>query len=159
MECDGGLYFRRHTFSFKSKSNHTYLVEVDEFDEFLLCIVKFYLKAHRLSKRRFQLLTALHEPIGLITTCLNIIMGFYDKNPCYSFGFVGMNSEKEQEAETKRFNVYRKVMGRVFSPVKFIHIQYKPKSAYLLINRNHAENTPSLINDIERQFNKYYYFK
>lgn len=44
MECDGDMYFRRHTFSFKGRSNHTYIVEVDEFQDFLLCIVKFYLK-------------------------------------------------------------------------------------------------------------------
>lgn len=155
-ECDGEVCFRRHTFSFKSKKNHTYIAEVDEFDDFSLCIIKFHLKAHRFSNKKFQLLTRFNEPVGLITTCINIMMSFYDKNPYFSFGFIGMNSENESERETKRFQVYQKVMKRVFSPVKFLHFEHKPKSAYLLLNRDSVEINPTLIHDIENFFNKHY---
>ena len=155
-ECDGEMYFRRHTFSFKSRSNNTYIVEVDEFDEFLLFIVKFYLKSHRLSERKFQLLTEFNEASGLITTCVNIMMSFYEANPYRSFGFIGMNSENETEKETKRFRIYSEVMKRIFQPVKFTHHIHKPKSAYLLLNRDYAETHLDLFTDIEIYFNKYY---
>jgi len=155
-ECDGDLYFRRHTFSFKSKSRQAYIVEVDEFEEFQLYVVKFYLKAHRYSKRKFQLLTKLNEPAGIITTCINIMAHFYEKNPYCSFGFIGMNSENETEYATKRYRVYQKVMCRLFSPVQFLHYEYRPKSAYLLLNRDYAETHSNLMPDIEQFFNKHY---
>lgn len=156
-ECDGELCFRRHTFTFKSeRSNQTYIVEVDEFDEFLLCIIKFYLKAHRLSNRKFQLMTKLQEAPSLITTCINIMFEFYHKNPYRSFGFIGMNSENELEQNTRRFQVYRKVMERAFSPSDFFHFTHIPKSAYLLLNRHYAENNLELLGRIEAFFNKHY---
>ncbi len=54
MENDGGVLYRRYTFHFKSRKNHTYLAYLDEFEDFHLCIVKFFLKAHSLSEKNFN---------------------------------------------------------------------------------------------------------
>jgi hypothetical protein len=156
MESDGDLSFRRYIFHFKSRKNHTYLVYVDEFEDYHLCIVKFFLKAHGLSDKKFQLLTGNDEAASLITTCIVIMWQFYKANPYRSFGFIGMNSEGEEEYTTKRFKVYSKVMARKFSPQEFKHLIYPKKSAYLMLNIHAAETNPKLLDSIEIFFDKHY---
>jgi len=62
---------------------------------------------------------------------------FYDKNPYASFGFIGSNDLGESESSTKRFNFYKKLMETFFSPLKFQHLEYPKRSAYLLLNRDY----------------------
>jgi hypothetical protein len=156
MESDGDLSFRRHTFHFKSRKNHTYLVYIDEFEDYHLCIIKFFLKAHSLSEKKFQLMTKNDEAASLITTCIVIMWEFYKANPYRSFGFIGMNSEGEDANTTKRFRLYAKVMARKFSPKEFKHLIYPKKSAYLMLNIHAAETNPKLLDSIETFFDKYY---
>ena len=156
MENDGDLSFRRYTFHFKSRKNHTYLVYVDEFEAYHLCIIKFFLKAHQLSERKFQLMTKNNEAASLITTCLAIMWQFYKENPYRSFGFIGMNSEGEEQERTKRFRIYSKVMARKFSPHEFKHLIYPRKSAYLMLNIHAVETNTQLLSDIETFFDKHY---
>lgn len=156
MECDGDLCFRRHIFHFKSRKHQIYLVYIDEFDTYNLCIVKFFLKAHRLSEKKFQLMTGNNEAASLITTCIAIMWKFYKANPYRSFGFIGMNSEGEATDTTKRFQLYSKVMSRKFNPMEFKHLVYSRKSAYLMLNVHAVETNPKLLDDIETFFDKHY---
>jgi hypothetical protein len=156
MEYDGDVCFRRYTFHFKSRKNHTYLAYLDEFEDYHLCIIKFFLKAHSLSEKKFQLLTGNNEAAGLITTCLAIMWQFYKENPYRPFGFIGMNSEGENTDSTKRFKLYSKVMARKFSPQEFRHLIYPKKSAYLMLNVHAAETNPALLDNIETFFDKHY---
>ncbi len=155
-ECiDGKATFYKHTYSFKTQRNNTYLVEVDEFEYFELCAVKFYLKAHRHSNRKYQLITKLNEMPSILSTCVNIMLERYQSNPLQSFGFIGMNNENEEEANSKRFRLYSKVMQRVLTPDKFTHEIYIDKSIYLLLNKESLVQVPDLRQKIETFFVPY----
>ena len=152
-EKDGSMSFRRHTYTFKSpKSNQTYLVEVDEFSDFLLYVVKFYLKNHRLSKDKFRLQTRLNEASRCIGTCINIMVELHQKNPHRSFAFIGAASESENSDNTKRFRLYKKIMEAVFSSATFKHFQHPKSSAYLMLNKLLAKTQPDLRQKIEDFF-------
>ena len=156
-EKDGATSFIRHTYTFKSpKSNQTYIVEVDEFSDFLLYVVKFYLKNHRLSKNKFKLQTGLNEASRGIGTCVNIMVELYQKNPFRSFAFIGAASESENKNNTKRFRLYKKVMEAVFTPTTFDHFQHPKSSAYMMLNRAYSQNHLDLRNQIEDFFLKNY---
>ncbi len=154
---DGDVPFLRHTLAFRStRSKQQYLVEVDEFEDFNLFFIKFYLKNHRLSKKRFSLHSGLNEAPHCIATCLKIMLEFYEKNPYRSFGFIGAASESEAKNNTKRFQLYSRVMAARFSDIHFQHYQHKPSSVYLLLNRDYLENHPNLQQEITEYFTKNY---
>ena len=81
---------------------------------------------------------------------------FFKDEPTASFGFIGANSISENREETKRFNIYKKVMENFFSPVHFAHHNYNKESAYILLNRKTSENSLSIIEEL---FTKYYDFE
>jgi hypothetical protein len=160
---EGDLQFRKHIYTFKSpKTNQTYVLEVDEFEAFVLCAVKFSLKAHRNSSRRFSLKSGLQEAPSILTTCINVLMQLYDENPYRSFSFIGMSSEEEQtdptkgKNNTKRFRLYCKIVAYLVSDKKFHHYRYAKSSAYLLLNRDYAATQPKLLEQIESFFLKHY---
>jgi hypothetical protein len=156
-ECDGSMMFVRHTYTFRStKSNQTYIIEVDEFEDFLLFIIKFHLKAHRLSNDKFKLHTKLQEAPSCISTCINLMDLLYKENHFRSFAFIGANSEGEKSENTKRFRLYKRVMEAVFSPATFKHFQHPKSSAYLLLNKIYADNNPTIREEIEVFFLKHY---
>lgn len=131
------LFVAKHLLRFKGKGNHTYIVEVEEYSGNLF-VVKFYLKSHRLSPDKFSLLTGNKDMPGIIRTCINIMLYFYQRCPDASFAFMGQPGEHESTALTQRFRIYRSVMYNFFSPVKFIHYSLELVSAYLLLNRSSA---------------------
>lgn len=153
---DGDLIFLRHIYTFKSRKKQSYIVYVDQYSEIQVCAVKFFLKSHRHSPKKYQLKTGLHEMPGLISTCVNIMLDMYAKNKSLSFGFIGANDENESVENTKRFRLYRAIMIRIFTPAKFKHLAYTEKSAYLMLNRENEQSKPSLQSDVETFFRKYY---
>jgi hypothetical protein len=155
MVKNGDLHYTEHTFTFKAKSNQTYIVELHEFESSLLWFIKFYLKAHRLSEIKYQLHTGLNEFPGVLSTCINIMQHLYDKNPYISFGFIGMNSLEEALEGSKRFRIYRKAMERCFSPIKFFHMMKKEHSIYLLVNKDFIANNPGTVAEIEALIEKH----
>jgi hypothetical protein len=156
-ECDGTMNFVRHTYTFKStRSNQTYIIEVDEFEDYLLFVVKFYLKAHRYSDKKFNLHTKYQEAPSCISTCINLMVDLYKENPFRSFAFIGASSEGEKSENTKRFRLYKRVMEAIFSPITFKHFQHPKSSAYLLLNKIYADNNPTIRDDIEVFFLKHY---
>ena len=82
----------------------------------------------------------------------------YKENPRASFGFIGANCEGENEADTKRYRVYRKIVATQISEEQFIHTRNKEKSACMLINRMELQEYPNLIEEIERTFQELYDF-
>jgi hypothetical protein len=160
---EGDVQFKKHIYTFKSpKTNQTYILEVDEFEAFVLCAVKFSLKAHRDSSRRFSLKSGLQEAPSILTTCVNAMMHFYDQNPYRSFSFIGMSSEEEQndptkgKNSTKRFRLYSKIVAYLISDKKFHHYKYAKSSAYLLLNRDYAATQPNFLEQVETFFLKHY---
>lgn len=89
-------------FTFKSDIvNQQYIVEILILEHDIY-VAQFYLKNHRLSGKRFNLL--LDNPIEknnrhvlyVLNTFTNICLDIYAKNPNASFGFMGLLHQKSQ---------------------------------------------------------------
>jgi hypothetical protein len=147
------VVYKEHKLLFKCRFNNRYIVNVEEYENFVY-VIKFHLKSHSLSKNKYKLRTNLKDANRVIMTCINIMLFFYEKNPYSSFGFIGSNDLGESENATKRFNFYKRLMETFFSPIKFVHLEYPKRSAYLLLNRDNLK--PSLKKEIESLFLRIY---
>lgn len=147
-------------FVFKSIYNHTYLAEV-EYLKYNIKVVKFYLKHHQDSKKKYSLLLKKSEktkkhPNGsknfilLLNTLLEISMIYYREDNNVSFGFVGAPKIGELKANrnpdgtfinTSRFRIYKIFSASYYPPEKFEHIEFKASSGYLLRNLNNQDLT------------------
>lgn len=155
----GHLQYKR-LYTFKSeKSNLYYWVWVECYD-YDIYAIKFHLKAHRLSKNKYKLMTHTFEPRVIVQTCMNIMLSIYQENDHASFGFIGSNSEGENTSMTRRFRFYRAIMATSFSDKYFEHIELPEKSTYLMVNKVELANDPDLITKIEDAFkDEYEYFE
>jgi len=148
-------YNKLHKFAFKCRFNHRYIIRVEEYDHDMF-VVKFYLKNHEQSERRYQLLSGFNDVARVIATNIEVMFWLFEKNDISSFGFVGANSENEEVAMSKRFKVYSKIMLRCFSPTTFFHKRYSSNSAYLMLNKKHLDTEENLEQIIKELFIKYY---
>ena len=150
----GQYNVREHILTFSCKKKIQYIVRVEEYPHFMY-VVKFYLKNHRLSDKKYNLLTNLHDPLSVIGTCVEIMLYFYAKNPSSSFAFIGANSLTEDSVKnTKRFRIYKRIMENSFSPFTFNHRIYEDESAYILLNKDNAEQ--NLLEKVEQVFTDCY---
>lgn len=141
---------REHILTFSCKKKIQYIVHVEEYPHYIH-VLKFYLKNHRLSHKKYNLLTNLHDPLSVIGTCVEIMLYFYAKNSLASFAFIGANSLTEHTIKnTKRFRIYRRLMENSFSPFTFNHRTYEDKSAYVLLNKYNAEQ--NTLEKVEKVF-------
>lgn len=150
--------------------NQTYIVEVLHI-KYEVRVVQFYLKNHRLSGKRFNLL--LNNPKGInnkhvmlvLNTITNICSETIKKHPLASFGFMGAPTSKESNPKknkhninpdktiraTKRHRVYSLYVLRYFSPDIFTHIEFKDSSCYLLKNNNNENLNLTTANDYHNE--------
>lgn len=143
---------RTSIYTFRStKSNLVYLVRVEHY-KMDIYIIKFYLKSNQNSPLKYNLLTNTFEPRRIINTCISILMEIFRKDPRASFGFIGANRIGENEANTKRYNVYKKIVTTYMGAETFYHHYNVDKSAYILINKDKLKEIPTLIQDIEQFF-------
>lgn len=142
------IYYNRYAYTFRSRSKTLYIVYVDELKELELCFIKFLPKVYNKAANKYKVRTNLYEMPSIISTCLNILIDFYKKNPYRSFGFIGENDEGEPIQNTKRYRLYRKIVLSLFSPETFKHICDSSKSVYILLNVNHQMNNPNLAQEI-----------
>jgi hypothetical protein len=161
-------------FTFKSDIvNQQYIVEILVLKHDIY-VAQFYLKNHRLSGKRFNLL--LDNPIEknnrhvlyVLNTITNICLDIYAKNPNASFAFMGAPTSKESNPKknkaninpdrtiknTKRHRIYSLYVKRYFSPEKFTHIVFNDSSCYLLKNNSNAKLDVSLSNDYHNELIK-----
>lgn len=122
-----------HKFRFKSPKN-TYIVDVEEYDEHLY-VLKFYLKNHRLSEKKYKLKSKEYVANEVLGTCLEIGKYIYQKDNMASFGFVGVNDEGEPMEETKRYRIYSGIAIRVFDAGAFDHCNDVNNSLYFILNK------------------------
>lgn len=156
-DCSNGINYI-DVYRFKStKSNLTYFINVERY-EYNMYVVKFYQKNHKLSSKKYQILSNTFEPRRMIYTCMNVMLSVLEDNPHASFGFIGANSEGEDTANTKRYRVYNKVVASKISSEQFKHIENVEKSAYMLINREELAKHPDLVERIEESFVDLYDF-
>jgi hypothetical protein len=150
----GQYNVREHILTFSCKKNNQYIVHVEEYPHFIY-VIKFHLKSHRLSEKKYNLQTNLHDPLTVIGTCVEIMLYFYKLNPFASFAFIGANSLGEGSIKnTRRFKVYRRIMENAFSPFTFNHLIYENESAYVLLNKDNIED--NLFEKVEEIFNDCY---
>lgn len=143
----GKYKIKKHVLIFKNKKNIDYIVHVEEYP-LSVFVIKFFLKSHVLSDKRYNILTNFQEPTKIIRTCIEIMKYFLDKNPKASFAFIGTNTVKEDsKSNTKRFKVYGIAMKLFFDSTNFSHIEFEEDSIYLILNKQN--NAPNLYDNIK----------
>lgn len=146
----------KHIFTFWGDSKKKYIVHAEEYD-FHTIIIKFHLKCHNKLENRYKKVVNLNEGVKVLRTCVDIMIDLYKENPYRSFGFVAADRESEQnikEPNNQRFRVYRGIMARFFSPLKFVHLRETSNNIYLLINKDYQE--PNLPEKIIKMFSEHY---
>jgi len=147
-------------FVFKNRKNTTYIVNVEEYQHHVF-IVKFHTKQKSYSKDKYNKLTNEKDARKIIYTCIDIGLDVYKKYPLASFGFIGSPLPKEMERDneldnTKRFKVYRKFAAFFFSPDNFDHSTNSGFSSYLLYNKKHLDQRPTLREDVMSMFDNHF---
>lgn len=154
-------------YTFKSDIiNQQYIVEV-LFLKYNIFVVQFYLKNHRLSGKRFNLLLDNQEPKNgknvflVLNTITKICLEIIKKNNQASFGFMGAPTSKESNPKknkknintdrtiknTKRHRVYSLYVKRYFPPNRFTHIEFNQSSCYFLQNNLNSQLNLTLVNE------------
>lgn len=154
----GEPFFKVHLFKFRAKDKLVYLVRLEEFEHDFFS-VKFHLKQHTYSDKKYEMLTGKQEAARIINTCLLVMGDMLNRHPKASFGFTGapVGEEAGQSEPTKRFRIYRRIMENFFSPENFAHYQLPDKNAYFLLNKKH-ENPSAIAAYITDLLRKNYYF-
>jgi hypothetical protein len=137
-----------HLFAFRTPQKRCIIVEIHLFDAQPIAIVKFFDKAHRLSPKRFSLLSSTNEAAPIIRTAVNVMLSFYKDDPYISFAFMGAPDANGNIQKSKRFRVYAGMMKRLFSDLEFRHLQREDRSLYILLNRNYCDNKSDASKDI-----------
>ena len=118
------------------------------------------MKCDKNNKLKYNRLTNLGEFRPIINTCVNIVLDIYEKDSSASFGFIGSNTMtdkfSEMKSNTKRYNIYKRLMVTYFSDEHFKHIADKQKSSYMLLRKSEIEKNPNLENDITGLFASLY---
>lgn len=150
----GQYHVIEHILTFSSKTKHKYIVHVEEYPHSVYAI-KFHLKAHSLSDKKYNIETNLKDPLRVIGTCVEIMLYFYHKNPYATLAFIGANSILETDRKnTRRFKIYKQIMENSFSVITFNHLVYENESAYILLNKDNLE--VNLLEKIEQMFTSCY---
>lgn len=143
---------------FKSdKSHKTYIVEVEYFSHNFYGL-KFYWKGVALSRQRYSLLTNDYEPRTIVLSCIHIMLHYFDRNRCASFGFVAAPNSRKENASgaNKRFRFYRRMMLSLFSENAFIQMSDEYNALYLLVNKKKFDNGEITISLIEKEIERLY---
>ena len=143
-------------YRFKSlKSKRVYIVRIECYDMNVYAI-KFYLKCHRFSENKYNLLSNDYEPRRIVLTCISILKEIYKDDIHSSFAFIGANCLGEPNHATRRFFVYKKIITTFFGVETFEHRYNESNSAYILVRKTEIENNPDFIDKIEKSFSSIY---
>jgi len=141
-----------HLYRFQVNKRQTILVEVEEFDEHPIALIKFYDKADQYTIDRFNKLTGKGNFQPILRTCINIMLYIKSRNPYISFGFAGAQTPQEKEKgikeNTKRFRIYQSVMLLTFRHLYWQHIFVPDHSLYFILNRDYCDTKPHIQTDI-----------
>lgn len=140
------------------KSSKRYIVEVEKYTNHFLGL-KFYWKGVSDSKDRYSLLTNDYEPRTIIMSCVHIMLEYFRKDRCASFGFVAasdLNPSIATPKPNKRFRFYRRMMLTLFGTETFAQGYDISNSIYLLINKEMLQQGTISINQIEHEISKLY---
>lgn len=136
-----------HLFRFNDSQNHAYIIRAERYPQNIYAI-KFFLKNHKLSERKYNLVTGIGNPSRIMGTCLAVMVELYRKNQAASFAIVGAESAGEHKDTTQRFRIYSMLFDRFFSGNQFGHITQPADSLYVLANLNQLRTNPLLYSTI-----------
>jgi len=154
-------------YRFRNLFNDVVMVEIFHYD-FNVYAIKFFLKKHSLSDRRYNLtypikfktrrksITGNKNFFMVLNTLLKISLDISKKDNLASFGFLGAPKEKELDVtlngnnintdntvkNTVRFRTYYLYVKRHFNPETFEYI-VSESSSILLLRNNRNKNTLS----------------
>ena len=140
----GGPVLYTLVYSFRSAVTKLRYTFLDEYHELDIFAVKFYCHAHRLSERRYNIIVDRGDAFRIIRTALEVTIAILEDHPSASFGFVGSRSiDKDDNVEgyrlTQRYRIYRWLVNVLLGHETFQHYEFDAISAYLLVNRAHAD--------------------
>lgn len=139
---EGELYRCLHIYRFRCERNQVYILLAEEYENNLYGI-KFYLKAHADSDKKYQLMTNFYNAFTIFGTCLKIMEDiFFNRNPLASFIFSGaptLIEEENKKDTTKRIKIYSRIVENLFSPINWFHYPFSPKNLYLLVNKKNEQ--------------------
>lgn len=119
-----------------TKSNKTYIIEMEHFDHNLIG-VKFFYKGNRWSENRYSLMTNDNEPRTIVYSCLELMRQYYLKDNTVSFGFIAaeeIDPSKKSESRNRRYRFYKTLVVDYFGEKTFLHIDDPNERLYLLLN-------------------------
>lgn len=163
----GGNKIKRRNheiYRFKNDFGDIYLVEVFFYD-YSVYAIKFFLKKHRLSDNRYNMvypktfgvkqgrITGNYNFLKVLNTISKIAMDIIGRDPLASFGFLGAPRASELDegknaaninsdctvGNTKRYIVYSNYVARYYNPKDFEYISSPTSSIMLLRNNKNAE--------------------
>lgn len=143
--------FIEHILTFRCRFNRQYIIRVEEY-EHLVFGVKFHLKDHRDSAKRYNLLTGLDDAPRVLSTVIHAMNFFKEKHPMASFVFFGAELEGESTANTKRFRIYMPIMKNFFGSDLYDHRLLLKESFYAMINIEHRDQNDALVPYIVETF-------
>ena len=118
------LRLRVHNYSFITKNNNEYIVQLDEYVHKVYCL-KFYDKDDFDDKFKFKRQKGnlangdFRDFRGIIATCMKICLDVYfkdtDSGHTPSFVFIGGNSIGEAPNNSKRFRIYKLIIANKVS--------------------------------------------
>ena len=146
-----GAPYTDHLLTFTCRFNHQYLIHVEEYAH-LVFGVKFHLKAHQDSNRRYSLMTKFNDTPRVLATIVQAMKLFEVKHHLATFAFFGAELEGESADNTKRFRVYKPIMENFFNDAKYDHQFLASESFYLILNRAHEQQNTALYPYILDQF-------
>lgn len=99
------------------------------------------------------------EPRTIVMSCVHIMLEYFNRDSCCSFGFVAATGVDEHVADglpNKRFRFYRRMMLSLFGEDTFTQAYDQRMSLYILINRKMLESGAVSIPQIEREISQLY---
>jgi len=138
-----GAAYTLHLLTFRCRFNRQYIIHVEQYDHQVFG-VKFHLKDHSDSPRKYNILTGINDPFRVLATIVQGMKVFEKKFPQASFAFFGAELEGEPLENTKRFRVYRPIMENFFPTELYEHQIILNESFYLMLNLAHQDQNPAL---------------
>ena len=138
-----GAPYILHILTFRCRMNRQYIIHVEQYAHHVFA-VKFFLKSHRDSERKYNLLSGLNDPFRVLSTIMNTMKYFEERFPLASFAFFGSELEGEAIENTKRFRVYVPISENFFATDKYEHLFLVEESFYLILNIEHKKQNKNL---------------
>lgn len=116
-------------YTFKSNIvNQQYIVEIIQL-EYDIYVIQYFLKSHRLSENRFNLLLPKDKSSNkhvffLLNTITKISIEIIKHNPNVSFGFMGQQQQKKKIGRKTVKTLIRTIRSKTQNATEFIHCMF-----------------------------------